>query len=299
VVKHGLGEASGVYVFNTAGLEVLDAARAGRRRTVLEQTIAPLRVEHALLQVERERFPAWRSPPERRAVEFEELCAREESEWQLADKILCGSSFVRDGIAACGGPKEKCAVVPYGVDQRFRLPPKRDSNRRLRILVVGGVGLRKGTPYVLAAAQALRTCATFRLVGGLECDPAALHSIGENVELIGSVPNAEVLRHFAWADVFLLPSLCEGSATAVYEALSASLPIICTENCGSVVRDGVEGYIIPIRDADAIIEAVLLLAGDGALRRHMAENASARAREFDFASYGRSLLAALDIGAAA
>jgi glycosyltransferase involved in cell wall biosynthesis len=140
----------------------------------------------------------------------------------------------------------------------------------------------------------LRCRATFRLVGALECDSAAVSRLNEVVELAGSVPHAEMLQHFAWADVFLLPSLCEGSATAIYEALSSSLPVICTENCGSIVRDGVDGFVIPIRDSDAIVEAVLRLARDAALRRHMAESAGARAGEFDFASYGRELLAALD-----
>lgn len=292
VVRHGLGDALGVYAFNTAGLEVLETARAGRRGTVTEQTIAPLRVEHALMQAECERFPAWQRPSAMGA-EFSDLCDREEREWQLSDRIVCGSLFVRDGISACGGPKERCIVLPYGVDQRFRLPPRPAHAGPLRVLTVGGVGLRKGTPYLLAAARALRNRATFRLVGSLECDPAMVTQLMQCVELIGSVPHGGMLRHFAWADVFLLPSLCEGSATAIYEALSASLPVICTENCGSIVRDGSDGIIIPIRDSDAIATAVLRLARDAALRRQMAENAAGRAAEFDLRSYGRALLAAL------
>jgi glycosyltransferase involved in cell wall biosynthesis len=132
-------------------------------------------------------------------------------------------------------------------------------------------------------------------VGGLECEPAAADNLRERVELVGSVPHSLMRQHFAWADVFLLPSLCEGSATAIYEALSASLPVICTENCGSIVRDSSEGIIIPIRDSDAVAEAVLRLANDAELRRQMAESASARAVEFHFRSYGRALLAALEL----
>jgi glycosyltransferase involved in cell wall biosynthesis len=295
ILSCGLGEAKGVYVFNTAGLEVLEAARAGKRRTVLEQTIAPLRFEHDLLQAERERFPAWQKPVQASA-DFENLCRREEAEWREADTIVCGSAFVRDGIAACGGPREQCLVVPYGVDQRFRQPPRANHDGPLRVLIVGAVGLRKGTPHVLAAARMLRGKAAFRLVGGMECDPTADGLSSGDVELAGSVPHTTMLQHFAWADVFLLPSLCEGSATAIYEALSASLPVICTPNCGSVVRDGVDGIIVPIRNAEAIAEAVLRLADDPALRRQMAENAGQRAAAFDFDSYGRSLLAALEIG---
>jgi glycosyltransferase involved in cell wall biosynthesis len=293
VVQHGLGEATGIYVFNTAGLEVLEVARADGRRTVMEQTIAPLRVEHALIEAERERFPGWQKHSAI-GTEFSDLSDREEREWELSDKIVCGSSFVRNAIEACGGPRSRCVVVPYGVDQRFRLPPRAAHGGPLRVLTVGGVGLRKGTPYLLAAAGALEGRATFRLVGSLECEPAAADELRERVELVGSVPHSLMRRHFAWADVFLLPSLCEGSATAIYEALSASLPVICTENCGSIVRDSSEGIIIPIRDSDAIAEAVLRLASDAELRRQMAENSSARAIEFHFRSYGRALLAALE-----
>jgi glycosyltransferase involved in cell wall biosynthesis len=259
---------------------------------VVEQTIAPLRFEHRLLQAERESFPAWQKPIETNS-DFESLCQREEAEWRVADTIVCGSAFVRDGIAACGGPRQRCVVVPYGVDQRFRLPPRGNHDGPLRVLTVGAVGLRKGAPHLLAAARMLRGKATFRLVGGIECNPTADGLTGGDVELVGSVPNSEMLQHFGWADIFLLPSLCEGSATSIYEALSASLPVVCTPNCGSVVHDGIDGIIIPIRDRDAIAEAVLRLADDPTLRRQMAENASKRAAAFDFESYGQSLLAAL------
>lgn len=292
VVSHGLGEARAVYVFNSAGLEVLEAARARGCRTVLEQTIAPRRFETDLLRIEQERFPAWQEPWAASA-DVAKLCEREEAEWQLADIILCGSDFVRAGIAACGGPVERCVVVPYGVDESAPIRSHADHEGPLRVLILGGVGLRKGSPYVLAAAQALRGQAVFRMVGGIECSPSAAASLGEAVELVGSVPHAELRQHFHWADVLLLPSLCEGSATAVYEALAASLPVICTANTGSVVRDGIDGFIVPIRDSQAIVDRLLRLSSDPALRRHMARNAGDRARSFDLAAYRRRLLEAL------
>jgi glycosyltransferase involved in cell wall biosynthesis len=114
------------------------------------------------------------------------------------------------------------------------------------------------------------------------------------VELIGSVPHSEMLQHFAWADAFLLPSLCEGSATSIYEALSASLPVICTPNCGSIVRDNLDGILVPVQSSEAIVEAVLRLAKDAALRRQMADNARRQAAVFDFGHYSQSLLTVLD-----
>jgi hypothetical protein len=143
VLQSELGDADGVYVFNSAGLEILEAARADGRHSVIEQTIAPCRVEEELRQEEQRRLSDWQTPGEDdRAIR--DYCIREETEWRLADVILCGSSFVRNGIAACGGPAERCVVVPYGVDGRFCMPLREDHGGPLRVLIVDTVGLRRG-----------------------------------------------------------------------------------------------------------------------------------------------------------
>lgn len=293
VLRRGLGTASGVYAFNSAALELLQAARAAGRRGIMEQTVAPETVIDTVLHQEQQRFPDWQAPL---AVDQwrDALAARERAEWDAADLIICGSEFVRDSIAACGGPAERCRVVPYGVDvRRYAFPPRAPHGGPVRVLTVGEVGLRKGSPYVLEAARCLKGRAVFRMIGRLGVLPPAQAKLAAAVELTGPVPRAEIGDHLAWADLFLLPSLCEGSATAVYEALAAQLPVICTPNTGSVVRHGVDGFIVPIRDADAIVEAVALLAADPARRAGMGLNAGQRAAEFTLEHYGSRLLAAL------
>jgi glycosyltransferase involved in cell wall biosynthesis len=161
------------------------------------------------------------------------------------------------------------------------------------VLVLGAVGLRKGSPYVRAAAAQLKGKAIFRMVGAVNVLPKERAALSEAVELTGALPRSEVAEHLEWADIFLLPSLCEGSAGATYEALAAGLPVICTPNTGSVVRDGVEGFIVPIRNPEAIVEAIDQLARHPELRRTMADNARKRAAEFDLSSYGRRLVEAL------
>ena len=102
-----------------------------------------------------------------------------------------------------------------------------------------------------------------------------------------------MLAHFQWADVFLLPSLCEGSATVAYEALACGLPVIATPNTGTVVRDGVEGFIVPARDVDGIVQCLEKLVNDRNLLREMSRNARRRSTEFNFSVYRKNLLAAL------
>jgi glycosyltransferase involved in cell wall biosynthesis len=292
VVQQDWAGAGGVFVYNTAGLEILREARRRGLRTACEQTIAPFTVERFILAQERARFPHW----ENDSADGPALTAyanRERQEWECADTILCGSEFVRDGIGQIGGPLDRCRVVPYGVDARFDVPPAETHGGPLRVLTVGAVGLRKGAPYAIEAAKRLRGKAVFRWVGAFKMADAAKSELGDDVEFVGAVPRSDVVQQYAWADVFFLPSLCEGSATSTYEALTAGRPVVCTPNCGSVVRDGIEGYVTPIRDVDVVVARLEHLAGDQDLRRQMAEAARRRADEMNYEAYSRGLLAAL------
>lgn len=295
VLNDGFGRAGGVFTFNTAGLELLQAAKREGLKAVMEQTIAPMRVELKLLSEERTRFSGWETAQGQDEL-ADEFIRREEAEWQVADLIVCGSEFVREGIRQCGGPVEKCVVVPYGVELPGvrRQKPSRRKDSPLRVLTVGAVGLRKGSPYVLAAAKQLKGKAVFRMVGSIGVTREAEAQLREHVALTGVVPRNEIAVHFEWADVFLLPSLCEGSATVTYEALACGLPVICTPNTGSVVREDVDGFIVPIQNACGIAEKLEKLANDEECYARMSTNTRVRAKEFTVAAYGRGLLAALN-----
>jgi glycosyltransferase involved in cell wall biosynthesis len=293
VLARGFDAATAIYAYNTAGREALEAGRSQGRLCVVEQTIAPPLVEHRLLREEAARFPGWEAlPPD--DVLLDALMERHRAEWEAADLVLCGSEFVRDSVVECGGPAHCTKVVPYGVELDFGARPAERPPGPLRVLTVGTVGLRKGIPYVLEAARRLRKLAELRLVGAIGgLLPQAVRELRGATELTGSVPRSLVRDHYVWADVFLLPSLCEGSATVSYEALAAGIPVVTTPNAGSVIRDGTEGFVVPIRDVDAIVERIELLAKDRALLAHLGRHAAARAREFTVERYRDRLMAAL------
>jgi hypothetical protein len=301
ILDSGLGEASGVYTFNSAGLELLQAARTAGLRAVMEQTIAPKSIERNLLEEQFARFPDWEESPlaDDHAVEYAD---REFAEWDSADTIVCGSDFVRDGISQCGGPLEKCVVIPYGVDLpnsvRSNVNEKFDVggselSRPLRVLTVGTICLRKGSPYVLDAARKLKGFADFRMVGPLNVSETAQTQLRNALDLVGSVPRSLVTEHFAWADVFLLPSVCEGSATVTYEAFAHGLPVICTPNTGSTVVDRRDGFLVQVGDVDTIVERLMLLRTNIDVLKSMSDCAHQRALEFTVEAYGKRLLATL------
>ena len=90
--------------------------------------------------------------------------------------------------------------------------------------------------------------------------------------------------------MFVLPSIVEGSAKTTYEAMAAGLPVVTTLNAGSVVRDGVDGFIVPIRDQDALKRRLLFLYENRDEARAMGEAARKRVREFSWETYESRLI---------
>lgn len=292
VASSGFHNAAGLYAFGGEALEQMQAAKQQGMWTAVEQMNAPREDLEELVKGEHQNFPDWAGlyTDNPNALAF---AGREKAEWELADIIVCPSEFVRRNVVARGGPAERCVVVPYGIDPQFPAQEIIRIGGPLRILTVGEVGLRKGSPYVAEAARLLGKSATFRMAGPCKLSPEVKARLSQSVELRGIIPRAEMAKEYEWADVFLLPSICEGSATAIYEALAAGLPVICTENAGSVVRDGVEGFIIPIRDSEAIAKAITDLSEHPGMRAAMSESAVDRAAEFTVKRYGERLIEAL------
>jgi glycosyltransferase involved in cell wall biosynthesis len=257
--------------------------------------MSPRKILADILVEENERWPGW-EPPSPWAAPSPASLEMEEQECRLADAIICPSEFVAQSLCLLGTPAEKIHLLPYGVDPLKFLCQRQPwtGQRPLRLLFMGGVGLIKGIPYFYQALEQLNTRKIdTRLVGSVSIQEPHRSLISRRIDVVGQVPRSEVLQHYAWADVLVFPSLCEGSATVTYEALAAGLPVITTPNAGSVVRDGVDGYIVPIRDAEAIAAKLELLAGDPHLLARMAANAQNRAQEFSWDNYGDRLISTI------
>ena len=291
VLRHGLGQADTVLGFNTACREIFQAASRRGLATVVEQTILPTVLEERLMREAAQDWPGWQP-----SLEFsdQQLAAREQEEWELADRIVAGSPFVAEGLAECGVALEKISVVPYGVDpRRFSLAPERSSvGRPLRVLFVGEVGLRKGAPYLLEALNTLdQGMVEARFAGSVALASDRIAGYTERAQILGPVPRSEMPELFRWADVLVLPSIVEGSATVTYEALMSGIPVITTANSGSIVQDGESGRIVAVRSSSALADAIAEYAEDRTLLERHRKGALAARTEADIQRYSRDLLA--------
>jgi len=302
ILRHGLGVANMVYTTNTQGVRLLTEARRCGLKTIMEQTIAPFACEREILGEERALFPQWEKPVEGANQAIRNYCELERLEWEMCDAVLCGSEFVKNGLIRCGVEAARCHVVPYGFDFNHRkseigdtphpgpLPKAEGEKQRpLRVLTVGTVCLRKGAPWIAKVAEKLHGKVEFRMVGGSSLSEEGNRQLASVVQLTGTVPRSEVAAHYAWADVFLLPSLCEGSATVVYEAQSMGLPAIVTPNTGSQVQHGMDGFVVPIRDQEAMIACLLQLDSDRDLLAMMSRKAVSAAFENSLDAYAERL----------
>lgn len=296
ILRHGLGEVDAIHGLNILCTHLFRDAKHLGYKIVVEQVSIPPLIDQRLVDTELSDAEEWGQ------VERDDLVGdmarREQEAWSLADLVLCGSEFVRQGVVSEGGPAEKCVVVPYGVDRSSyavgeRIP--REAGEPLRVLFVGNIGPRKGIRHLFAAMRELADLPVqCRVVGGFQVSQEVLrrHAL-PNVELVGRIPRAEVAREYARADIFCFPSLSEGSAAVIYEALAAGLPVITTHNAGSIVRDGLEGFIVPIQDSHAIATCLQRLALDRELLRAMSIAARERSAFGSMEAYGQRLLEAL------
>lgn len=259
IIRNGLGQAPVVWGFDSASLELFRAAKARGRHCVLEQTILPDELGSRLMREEFARWPGWQLGSD--IPEFDHpTIERARQEWELADCIVAGSPFVRSGLEQCGVPAGKIHVVPYGVDvDRFSPVQRRgrDRSEPLRVLFVGEVGLRKGVPDLLHALAKLgRERVQARFAGWVALASSQTTPFSDVATFLGPVPRVRIPDLYRWADILVLPSIVEGSAAVTYEALLSGIPVVTTPNAGSIVADGVNGLVVPIRAPDELAKAI-------------------------------------------
>lgn len=255
--------------------------------TVCDRGSSHIRHQDVLLAEEYARWGARYRGIEPRIME------RELEEYELCDLITVPSTFAYRSFVDRGVRADKLGKVPYGVDLGLFRPSERQ-DRRFRALYVGALSLRKGLPYLLeAVTHEWRRDWDLWLIGAIhdEIRPFLARCEGRYTYL-GVVPRARLREYYSQASVFVLASIEEGLALVLAQAMACGLPVIATANTGAedLFTDGVEGFIVPIRDPEAIREKVLYLYEHPAVRDAMGRAALRRVQRLGgWEAYGRRM----------
>lgn len=217
---------------------------------------------------------------------------REEAIYAQADAITVPSSVAARSFVEMGVPASKLHVIPYGVRLESFQPTGDPPAQEFCVLFAGAVGLRKGVPYLLEAFAVLQhPRKRLRVVGAIQEDlRALLPSLPQqSVEFLGPLPQPELARLMSRSHVLALPSIEEGLALVQAQAMACGCPVLCSTNTGGedLFTDGVEGFIVPIRDPGSLAARLQLLADDPELQRQMRSSALRRVHSIGgWADYG-------------
>ena len=211
--------------------------------------------------------------------------------FELADIILSPSSWVAEGVCEYS-PKNigKIRVVPYGSSLRIR-DSINENPVAGRILFAGRDPLRKGLHYLADAAQIIRARGMnidVRVAGVSQGDLEWMQNSSE-LNCQGDVPMDQMHHEFEQAEVFVLPSLSEGQAGVILEAMACGCPVIATRESGVDFKDG-GGITVPVCNTDALAEAIIRVIGDRAERNTLARGALGQAATFSVEAWKARLV---------
>jgi glycosyltransferase involved in cell wall biosynthesis len=185
-----------------------------------------------------------------------------------ADAVLVPSETVRRSFVERGVDTAKIVKIPYAANlSRFfpRQPSElpRERNGPLRVVCVGAVGLRKGQLNLLEACSRLgEKVVQLTLVGPIlnEVAPLCRRYAGRFRHVL-RIANTELRTLLLEHDVFVLPSLEEGLAVSICEAMACGLAIVTTKESGGeeIIVDGENGLFIESASIDHIVERLQYL----------------------------------------
>ncbi|MDQ3020519.1 MAG: glycosyltransferase family 4 protein [Bacteroidota bacterium] len=185
-----------------------------------------------------------------------------------------------------GADKEKIKVIHSSVkDALFQKKAKQyEPGQMLEIISIGRFHWKKGYHYALDAMKTLikeGINLNYTIIAQGEIPEEIYFLIDEyniknNINIINGLDYDKLIEKLLSSHIFLLPSVEEGIANVVLEAMTAGVPVITTD-CGGmseVVDDRINGFIVPVRNPDKIINKVKeFLESDLNFRNNIAENA--------------------------
>lgn len=196
-----------------------------------------------------------------------------------ADVLLVNSRFVKDTFIEQGYPENKIRIVYLGVRNDFMGIKKNYSiSRSTKVLFTGGFNFRKGAEYILQAMSLLEKDDfpfEMTVVGDYSSAESLLNTYNiKHINLIGTVPQEDLKSYLMSSDLYLFPSLAEGCASSGMEAMAAGLPVITTRESGLPIVHEETGYMVPVKDAYSIAEAIKQLTNNLELREKLGRNAN-------------------------
>lgn len=283
---------SAVYAYEDGALETFKQAKQIGLQCIYDLPIAYWKTIRALLLEEAQRMPEWKQTLGGGIADSERKLERKSEELALADVVVVPSEFVKTSLSS-NGIKKPVILSPFGSPKHNTGAPVNTEKRPLRVLFAGSMGQRKGLGDLFHAMKLINTKHVELVVMG---SPLADMSFYRNqfpyFRYEAGRPFNEVLELMKSCDVFCLPSIAEGRALVMQEAMSQGLPLIITPNTGGedLIIEGETGFLIPIRSPELIAEKINWLANNRQVVTEMGRLAQLHSERYSWQLYGQHIV---------
>ena len=212
---------------------------------------------------------------------------------KAADFIIAPSKFVQEEITKLGVEEGKVSVIPFGANlsnghqKDFIKNYKMDG---VDFCFAGVINSRKGIEFLLEAWNDEKfENDRLHLCGRLfpEIKMLLKEYRFSNVITPGFVNTSD---YFKKCDVYVFHSLLEGSSKSIYEAMNMSMPCIVTQNSGSIIKDGKDGFLIKVADSSDIRNKMLRYKQDGSQISRMGKMAYKNVQKYSWSSYAKEVV---------
>lgn len=269
---------SAVYCYEDAAFHTFKAAKQLGLKCFYDLPIAYWKTSQRLLREEAERLPEW-EPTLLGTRDSQVKLESKAAELDLADVVISPSKFVYDSLPVNAHQTKKCVVAEFGSPEvKVQMQKPKLKHSPLRLLFAGALTQRKGLADLFAAMKLLNRSDVELVVMGSRLMPMDFYRAQlPNFTYEPTRPHQAVLQLMQSCDVFVLPSIVEGRALVLQEAMSCGLPLIITPNTGGedLIDEDKTGFILPIRSPQRIAEKIAWFADN----RHRLDEMSTLARQ--------------------
>jgi len=298
IVARRLGRLAGqidiIHAWPLGALETLKTAARLGIPTVLERCNAHTGYAMEVVQKECDRLGVSLPPNHEHAFNAWKL-RKEESEYELADRLLCPSDFVRRTFLDLGFTQAKLARHQYGFDEKKFYPvmEAKKNGCGLTAIFVGLCAVRKGVHYALEAwlKSPASEEGTFLIVGEF------LPEYQEKLSSMLAHPSVKVLGHsnnvpelMRKSDVLVLPSIEEGSALVTSEARGSGCVLLVSEAAGAICQHMENALVHKVGDVSALTQHFTMLHEDRDLLQKLRAASLATVSELTWDTAGVRLL---------
>jgi glycosyltransferase involved in cell wall biosynthesis len=285
-----------VYAYEDGALSTFKKAKSLGLKCIYDLPIAYWDTGRRLMNEEAERLPEWSVTLGGGIKDSEKKLERKTQEMELADIVVGPGDFVLNSLPDWAR-KKKLIMSPFGSPDNNNQQPidhaSKLAKRPLRVLFAGSMGQRKGLGDLFSAVKLLnRKDIELVVMGSLLAPMEFYRSQYQNFVYEAGRPNDQVLALMRSCDVFCLPSIVEGRALVMQEAMSQGLPLVITPNTGGadLIKEGVTGFLVPIRNPNAIAEKLAWFADNRDRIPEMGERAREHASQYTWKGYAKKIV---------